>query len=76
MWAPPATREPADLADALRRQLRDLGARPWQVELVTGALTGAVLLGDVEPPAATEDELLDDGADEDPDVEVETDQPG
>jgi ribonuclease D len=60
MWAPPETREPAELADALREQLRDLGARPWQVELVTGALTGAVLLGDVEP--APEGELLDDGA--------------
>ena len=79
MWTPPETREPADLADALRRQLRDLGARPWQVELVTGALTGAVLIGDVEPPAATEDELLDDGAEPGPDVvleaEPETDQP-
>ena len=80
MWSPPDTREPADLADALRQQLRDLGARPWQVELVTGALTGAVLIGDVEPRAATEDELLDDGADPDLEVETEvepgTDQPG
>ena len=65
LWTPPDTREPADLADAVRRQLRDLGARPWQVELVTGALTGAVLIGDLEPPTATEDELLDDGADPD-----------
>ena len=64
MWTPPATREPADLAAAQRAQLRELGARPWQVELVTGALTGAVLIADIEPPAATEDELLDDGADE------------
>ena len=49
MWSPPDTREPADLADALRIQLAGYGARPWQLELVTGALTGAVLAGDVEP---------------------------
>jgi ribonuclease D len=52
MWSPPSTREPAELADALRAQLTAYGARPWQVALVTGALTGAVLAGDVEtsPP--------------------------
>lgn len=49
MWSPPTTREPAELADALREQLTGYGARPWQVTLVTGALTGAVLAGDVEP---------------------------
>jgi ribonuclease D len=49
MWSPPETREPAELADALRAQLTAYGARPWQVALVTGALTGAVLAGDVEP---------------------------
>lgn len=52
MWSPPETREPADLADALRTQLAGYGARPWQLALVTGALTGAVLAGDVEPPPA------------------------
>jgi len=52
MWSPPSTREPAELADALRAQLAAYGARPWQLALVTGALTGAVLAGDVElsPP--------------------------
>ncbi|QIK74318.1 HRDC domain-containing protein [Nocardioides piscis] len=49
MWEPPATREPAQLADELREQLRAYGARDWQVQLVTGALTGAVLIGDREP---------------------------
>ena len=50
MWSPPTTREPADLADELRAQLTAYGARAWQVALVTGALTGAILAGDVEPP--------------------------
>ncbi|TGN63938.1 ribonuclease D [Nocardioides eburneiflavus] len=43
MWAPPATREPAELAQAVREQLASYGARPWQAELVTGALVGAIL---------------------------------
>ncbi|WP_210438744.1 HRDC domain-containing protein [Nocardioides xinjiangensis] len=43
MWAPPATREPAELAEAVRAQLASYGARPWQAELVTGALVGAIL---------------------------------
>jgi ribonuclease D len=43
MWAPPATREPAELAEAVRAQLASYGARPWQAQLVTGALVGAIL---------------------------------
>ncbi len=49
MWAPPSTREPAALADAVRVQLADFGARPWQAELVTGALVGAILGAEEEP---------------------------
>ena len=49
MWAPPATRDPADLAAAVREQLAAYGARPWLAELVTGALVGAILGADVEP---------------------------
>jgi ribonuclease D len=48
MWAPPATREPAELAEAVRAQLASYGARPWQAELVTGALVGAILGADQE----------------------------
>ena len=48
MWAPPATREPAALAEAVRAQLAAYGARPWQAELVTGALVGAILGADQE----------------------------
>lgn len=64
MWSPPTSREPAVLADALRAQLAGYGARPWQLALVTGALTGAVLAGDVEPPpAAVADTVEPDDAD-------------
>ncbi|GAA1438580.1 ribonuclease D [Mycobacterium cookii] len=43
MWTPPETREPAGLAEAVRAQLASYGARPWQAELITGALVGAIL---------------------------------
>jgi len=46
MWAPPSTREPADLAAAVRAQLASYGARQWQVDQVSGALVGAILLAD------------------------------
>lgn len=61
MWSPPSTREPAELADALRAQLTAYGARPWQVALVTGALTGAVLAGDVETSPPEPDADPDEG---------------
>jgi ribonuclease D len=64
MWSPPSTREPAELADALRAQLTAYGARPWQVALVTGALTGAVLAGDVELSPPEPDADPDDPSDE------------
>ena len=38
-WRPP---EPLT-DDAVRAQLAELGARPWQVELTAGALTAALL---------------------------------
>ena len=51
MWAPPSTREPADLAAAVRAQLASYGARQWQVDQVSGALVGAILAADEEQPA-------------------------
>ena len=54
MWEPPATREPAALAQAIREELARVGARPWQVDLVAGALTGAVLAGDAPADVAAE----------------------
>lgn len=45
-WEPPSTREPAVLAAQVREQLRGYGARAWQLDLVSGALTGAILLAD------------------------------
>jgi ribonuclease D len=50
MWAPPATREPGELVDALVAQLMGYGARSWQVGLVAEPLTRAVLAGD-QPPS-------------------------
>jgi ribonuclease D len=54
MWTPPETRDPAGLAEAVRAQLASYGARPWQAELITGALVGAILGADAEPAAGPE----------------------
>jgi ribonuclease D len=66
MWAPPATREPGELMDALVAQLLEYGARSWQVGLVAAPLTAAVLAGDEAPaepdePAQSEDDGDSDG---------------
>ncbi|QBX56138.1 ribonuclease D [Nocardioides seonyuensis] len=58
MWDPPSTREAADLATAVRERLTAYGARPWQQELVVGALTGAILAADEEPTEQTPQESL------------------
>ncbi len=50
MWAPPATRDPEQLAHDLAEQLASYGARPWQVGLVRDALVAAVLHGDEPVP--------------------------
>ena len=59
LWAPPATRDPDELASAVAAALAELGARPWQVELAQPVITGAILDAD-QPPA---DEPVLDGPD-------------
>lgn len=54
MWTPPETREPAELAEAVRAQLAAYGARPWQAELITGALVGAILGAEAETAASAD----------------------
>lgn len=49
LWAPPATREPQELAEAVAEALAAMGARPWQVGLVGPVVVDAVLRADVEP---------------------------
>lgn len=51
LWAPPRTREPGALAEALAAQLTSYGARPWQVALTTPLLTEAVLAGERAVPS-------------------------
>lgn len=56
MWSPPATRDLPALTVALDEQLAGYGARPWQRELVTGALADATLKADepVEEPTVSQ----------------------
>lgn len=63
LWSPPGTRDPDSLAAAVAAQLAELGARPWQIELVGPVITSAVLRADEEPPPAPE-ELADEPADD------------
>jgi ribonuclease D len=46
LWTPPATRDPDSLAAAVAAALAELGARPWQIELVGPAVTAAILDAD------------------------------
>ncbi len=48
LWAPPATREPEQLAEAVDTQLAGYGARSWQRALAVPVLVTAVL--DAEQP--------------------------
>ncbi|MDT0203781.1 ribonuclease D [Nocardioides sp. AE5] len=49
LWTPPATRDPEPLLSDAAGMLSDLGARPWQVELVAPVVRDATLAGDQEP---------------------------
>jgi ribonuclease D len=50
MWEPPDA-SAADLPDAVTARLRELGARPWQVELTRDVLVQAIV-APPEPPVA------------------------
>lgn len=57
MWEPPLTREPAELAAEVATRLSESGARQWQLDLVAGPLTAAILASDepeVEPAPETD----------------------
>jgi ribonuclease D len=49
LWAPPETRDPAQLLDEVGAALSAYGARRWQVELTAPVLTQAILEADEEP---------------------------
>ena len=55
LWQPP---DPGadDLADRVVTRLRDLGARPWQVELTLDVLTDAIRSPEVPPEAGPQDD--------------------
>ena len=42
MWEPPARAEDTDLHERVAARLRELGARPWQVDLTVAALADAI----------------------------------
>ena len=56
LWTPPSARTVEQLSDDVPAALADLGARPWQIALVTPVLIDAIIRGDdePEPPEAPE----------------------
>lgn len=56
LWAPPRTRDPAQLAAKVAALLAGHGARPWQIELMEPLISGAVLTADAttDDPADTD----------------------
>jgi ribonuclease D len=49
LWTPPPSRQESTLLRDVPKALSELGARRWQVELVTPLLVQAIIQGDVEP---------------------------
>ncbi len=49
LWTPPVSRDADVLADDVPAALAALGARPWQIDLVSSLLVDAIIGGDVEP---------------------------
>jgi ribonuclease D len=49
LWTPPSSREEDTLLRAVPQALSQLGARPWQIELVTPLLVDAIIKGEAEP---------------------------
>jgi ribonuclease D len=45
MWEPPDPATEAGLSEVVSERLRELGARPWQVDLTTGPLVDAIVNG-------------------------------
>jgi len=56
LWTPPATRDPEALAVEVPTALAALGARPWQIELLTPLIVHAIVEGEVEPVVGQEAE--------------------
>lgn len=63
LWTPPETRDPDELTTALRDQLLALGAREWQIALVSPVLRDAIIAGDAEPEEHPQPEGDGDGTD-------------
>jgi ribonuclease D len=76
MWAPPRTREPVGLLEAVIDQLRGMGARSWQVGLTAPALTQAVLDADASLGARGAQSSVGSGSVADSDDEPEGEPDG
>ncbi len=67
LWTPPASRDADELSAAVPEALAALGARPWQIHLVTPLLVEAIIQGEREPDPVQPEELAALDGSEDPD---------
>ena len=72
LWAPPSTRQPGELLEAVVDQLSALGARGWQIALVAPLVVQAVLDADAYSEEESESESSGSSSSE-PDGEPEPD---
>ncbi len=49
LWTPPTSRDEHSLLQDVPKALAELGARQWQIELVTPLLVDAIIRGELEP---------------------------
>lgn len=57
LWAPPETRDPDLLKQEVGEQLRELGARQWQIDLIGPAIVAATLEAELPIPDASAEEV-------------------
>ncbi len=55
LWEPPAASDSTELPDLVAGRLRELGARPWQVDLTRDLLVAAIIAGEKDGQPAQDD---------------------
>jgi ribonuclease D len=55
LWEPPAASDSTELPELVAGRLRELGARPWQVDLTRDLLVAAIIAGEKDGQPAQDD---------------------
>ncbi len=63
LWTPPTSRDEQSLLQDVPKALAELGARQWQIDLVTPLLVDAIIRGELEPEVEPEPDPEPDAGD-------------